>query len=102
MNSAMPNRGRQTIQSIDRAAAILKTLASGPRRLGVSELAERLELSRPTVHGLLQTLQAHGFVEQDRDSGKYQLGAAPLHLGNSDLDLNELPRRSLVHAQRLA
>ena len=27
---------------------------------------------RPTVHGLLQTLQAHGFVEQDRDSDKYQ------------------------------
>ena len=93
---------RRSIQSVDRAAAILKTLASGPRRLGVSELAERLELSRPTVHGLLQTLQAHGFVEQDRDSGKYQLGAGLLHLGNSYLDLNELRGRSIVHAERLA
>jgi DNA-binding IclR family transcriptional regulator len=27
------------------------------------------------VHGLLQTLQAHGFVEQDRDSDKLLLGA---------------------------
>src|SRR5213593_5150955 len=95
-------RRRSSIQSIDRAAAILKTLASGPRRLGVSELAERLELSRPTVHGLLQTLQAHGFVEQDRDSGKYQLGAGLLHLGNSYLDLNELRGRAIVHAERLA
>jgi DNA-binding IclR family transcriptional regulator len=93
---------RGTIQSVDRSARILKLLASGPRRLGVSEIAERLELARPTVHGLLQTLQAHGFVEQDRDSDKYQLGAGLLHLGNSYLDLNELRGRSIIHAERLA
>src|SRR5690349_18789611 len=102
----MPNTTRPTrrggIQSIDRAARILKALASGPRRLGVTELAQRLELAVPTVHGLLQTLQAHGFVEQDRDSDKYQLGAGLLQLGNSYLDLNELRARSLVHAERLA
>jgi DNA-binding IclR family transcriptional regulator len=93
---------RTTIQSVDRAARILKVLASGPRRLGVSEIADRLGMTRPTVHGLLQTLQAHGFVEQDRDSDKYQLGAGLLQLGNSYLDLNELRSRSLVHADRLA
>jgi DNA-binding IclR family transcriptional regulator len=105
-DSTMPNTTHSTrrggIQSIDRAARILKALASGPRRLGVTELAQRLELAVPTVHGLLQTLQAHGFVEQDRDSGKYQLGAGLLQLGNSYLDLNELRGRSLVHAERLA
>src|SRR5439155_14036260 len=87
---------------VDRAARILKVLASGPRRLGVSEIADRLGLTRPTVHGLLQTLQGHGFVEQDRDSDKYQLGAGLLQLGNSYLDLNELRGRSIVHAERLA
>src|SRR6202171_5567566 len=102
MNSAMPNRGRQTIQSIDRAAAILESLASGPRRLGVSELADRLGLARPTVHGLLQTLQNHGFVEQDRHSDKYQLGPGLLQLGYSYLDLNELRARSIGYADRLA
>jgi DNA-binding IclR family transcriptional regulator len=95
-------RRRSRIQSVDRAAGILKALAAGPRRLGVSQLADQLDLSRPTVHGLLQTLQAHGFVEQDSDSGKYQLGAGLLHLGNSYLDLNELRGRALVHAERLA
>jgi DNA-binding IclR family transcriptional regulator len=103
-NTRVTSKGakRGTIQSVDRAARILKALASGPRRLGVSELAERLSMTRPTVHGLLQTLQAHGFVEQDRDSDKYQLGAGLLQLGNSYLDLNELRARSLVHADRLA
>jgi DNA-binding IclR family transcriptional regulator len=103
----MPNRLEQpnrapTIQSVDRAARILKVLASGPRRLGVSEIAERLGLTRPTVHAMLQTLQSHGFVEQDLDSDKYQLGAGLLQLGNSYLDLNELRSRSLLHAERLA
>src|SRR5258708_22757338 len=103
----MPNnRGvgkrRSSIQSIDRATAILKALASGPRRLGVSELAERLGLARPTVHGLLQTLQSHGFVEQDRNSEKYQLGPGLLQLGYSYLDLNELRARSIAYADRLA
>ena len=104
----MPNpkspekRRRASIQSIDRATAILKALATGPRRLGVSELAERLGLARPTVHGLLQTLQAHGFVEQDRHSDKYQLGPGLLQLGYSYLDLNELRARSVQYADRLA
>src|ERR1700740_2834558 len=106
-DSIMPNNTsvssrRGLIQSVERAALILKVLASGPRRLGVSEIADRLSLTRPTVHALLQTLQAHGFVEQDRDSDKYQLGAGLLQLGNSYLDLNELRARSLVHAERLA
>jgi DNA-binding IclR family transcriptional regulator len=102
----MPNNDssprRDSIQSIDRAAAILRALASGPRRLGVSELAERLGLARPTVHGLLQTLQSHGFVEQDPYSDKYQLGPGLLQLGYSYLDLNELRARSIGHADRLA
>src|SRR3954468_24423206 len=101
-NDLTTRRRRGTIQSVDRAARILKALASGPRRLGVSQLADQLGMTRPTVHGLLQTLQVHGFVEQDRDSDKYQLGAGLLHLGNSYLDLNELRGRSIVHAERLA
>src|SRR5437899_11352238 len=102
----MPNpkeqRKRGSIQSIDRATAILKALASGPRRLGVSELADRLGLARPTVHGLLQTLQAHGFVEQDRHSDKSQLGPGLWPPGYAYLDLNEPRARSIGHADRLA
>jgi DNA-binding IclR family transcriptional regulator len=101
-DSPATGRTKGTIQSVDRAARILRALASGPRRLGVSELSDRLGITRPTVHGLLQTLQAHGFVEQDRESEKYQLGPGLLHLGNSYLDLNELRGRSIVHAERLA
>jgi DNA-binding IclR family transcriptional regulator len=101
-NTLEPLKTRGAIQSVDRAARILKALAIGPRRMGVSELADRLNMSRPTVHGLLQTLQAHGFVEQDKASDRYQLGPGLVQLGNSYLDLSELRGRSIVHAERLA
>ena len=57
----MPNEEKvrkSSIQSIDRATAILKALASGPRRLGVSELADRLGLEtwRANVREKLKTL----------------------------------------------
>src|SRR5258705_6274922 len=90
------------IQSVDRAVRILKALAGGPGRLGVSELSDRLGLAKGTVHGLLRTLQAHGLVEQDTDSDKYQLGPQLLQLSNRYLDLSELRTRSLAWSELLA
>src|SRR6266852_6467624 len=90
------------IQSVDRAARILRALAAGSGRLGVSELSERLGLAKGTVHGLLRTLHDHGLVEQDADSDKYQLGPQLLQLSNRYLDLNELRARSLAWAELLA
>jgi DNA-binding IclR family transcriptional regulator len=90
------------IQSIERAAAILRLLSGRSRRLGVAELAGELGLPKGTVHGILRTLQQVGFVEQDSDSGKYQLGAALLHMGSSYLDGNELRTRALNWADALA
>ncbi|MGO9960663.1 MAG: IclR family transcriptional regulator [Solirubrobacteraceae bacterium] len=90
------------IQSIERAAAILRLLSGRTRRLGVVDLAGELGLPKGTVHGLLRTLQHVGFVEQDADSGKYQLGAALLHMGSSYLDGNELRTRALNWSDSLA
>jgi DNA-binding IclR family transcriptional regulator len=90
------------IQSVDRSIRILKALAGGPGRLGVSELSARLGLAKGTVHGLLRTLQEHGLVEQHADSDKYQLGPALLQLSNRFLDLNELRSRSLAWSELLA
>ena len=90
------------IQSIERAAAILRLLSGRTLRLGVAELAGELDLPKGTVHGLLRTLQRVGYVEQDAESGKYQLGAALLHMGSSYLDGNELRTRALNWSDALA
>ena len=94
----MPGR----IQSIERAAAILRLLSGRSRRMGVVEIAGQLGLPKTTVHGILRTLRDVGFVEQDPESGKYQLGAALLHMGSSYLDGNELRTRALNWSDSLA
>ncbi len=90
------------IQSVERAAAILDALGSGTPRLGVTEIAERVGLAKPTVHGLLRTLEKHDLVAQDPDTGKYSLGPAVLQLGNAYLDGSELRARSMRWAEALA
>ena len=90
------------IQSVERAAAILSALGSGTPRLGVTEIAERVGLAKPTVYGLLRTLEKHDLVVQDADSGKYSLGPGVLQLGNAYLDGSELRARSLLWAEALA
>jgi len=90
------------IQSLERAAAILRLLSGRALRLGVVEIAGELGLPKGTVHGLLRTLQHVGFVEQDPESGKYRLGAALLHMGSTYLDGNELRTRALNWADSLA
>lgn len=90
------------IQSVQRAAQILGVLGSGTPRLGVTEIAERVGLAKPTVHGLLRTLEAHDLVAQDPETGKYSLGPGVLQLGNAYLDGSELRARSLRWAESLA
>ena len=90
------------IQSVQRAAQILAVLGSGTPRLGVTEIADRVGLAKPTVHGLLRTLEAHDLVAQDPDTGKYSLGPGVLQLGNAYLDGSELRARSLRWAESLA
>ncbi|MEU7039896.1 IclR family transcriptional regulator [Streptomyces varsoviensis] len=92
----------RTIQSLERAAAMLRLLAGGERRLGLSDVASSLGLAKGTAHGILRTLQQEGFVEQDPVSGRYQLGAELLRLGNSFLDVHELRARALVWTDDLA
>jgi DNA-binding IclR family transcriptional regulator len=91
-----------TVQSIERAAAVLRLLAGSSGLLGVGEVSRSLGLAKGTAHGILRTLQHVGFVEQDTVSGKYRLGAALLHLGTSYLDVNELRSRAINWADPLA
>jgi DNA-binding IclR family transcriptional regulator len=94
-----------SIQSIERAAAILRILATGPGPLRLVEVAASLQLPKGTAHGLLATLAEVGFVEQDRVTGRYRLGpglAELSELGAGQLDGNELRARSMNWADPLA
>ena len=49
--------------------------------LGVTELSKRLKLHKNNVFRLLATLEARGYIEQNRATENYRLGIKCLHLG---------------------
>ncbi|MGW7683018.1 IclR family transcriptional regulator [Kribbella sp. NPDC054772] len=91
-----------TVQSIERAAAVLRLLAAAPDGLGVADLGNALGLAKTTVHGILRTLHQVGFVEQDHSGAHYHLSDAFGRLGESYLDPNELRSRAINWADSLA
>ncbi|OLT05819.1 hypothetical protein BJF90_02460 [Pseudonocardia sp. CNS-004] len=90
------------IQSIERAAAVLRLLGSTDRPLGLNELAAALDLPRPTAHGIVRTLRDVGFVDQDTSSARYRLGSALRELGRGGWDRHDLRARAMNWADSLA
>ncbi|HEX6385698.1 MAG TPA: IclR family transcriptional regulator [Anaerolineae bacterium] len=69
-----------TIQSIQRAAAILRSFTETEPELSVTELSQRLDLHKSTVSRILTTLQYEGLVGQNPENGKYRLGVGMVSL----------------------
>lgn len=67
-----PPRG--TLGTIHNAAVVLRELATGAVKQQLTNIAERSEMTVPTVHRLLRSLAAAGLVEQDPRSSHYGLG----------------------------
>jgi DNA-binding IclR family transcriptional regulator len=91
-----------SIQSVERAAAILRVLGAGRGPLRLAEVATSLQLAKGTAHGILRTLVEVGFVEQDRHDGRYRLGPGLSDLHTLRFDVNEVRSRSMNWADPLA
>lgn len=70
------------IQSVDRALQILDLFDEYERELKITEISERLNLHKSTVHSLLKTLRLHRYIEQNPENGKYRLGLKLFERGN--------------------
>lgn len=77
----------QTIAGVERALDVLDLFAGdGVKDLGVTEIADRLDLSKAVVHRILSTFRVKGYVDYDEDDRRYRLGPRILTLGLSYLD----------------
>jgi DNA-binding IclR family transcriptional regulator len=90
------------IQSVERAAAVLRLLATGPRPLSLHEVSGSLGLPKATAHGLLRTLVDVGFVDQDRHTGFYAVDGGLERLGSHRTDGNVLRSLAMNWADSLA
>ncbi|MCL6639090.1 MAG: IclR family transcriptional regulator [Firmicutes bacterium] len=98
----MPKKSSDhAVQSIERALVILEALGRHPQGAGVTELGQYIGLHKSTVHRLLSTLLAYGYVEQDRDTERYRLGIKVLSLGLEVLNNLDFRKEALPYMKEL-
>ncbi|OUS76642.1 IclR family transcriptional regulator [Paenibacillus sp. MY03] len=86
------------IQAVERALLILDLFDERTPELKITEIGARMGLHKSTVHSLVRTLQARGYMEQDADSGKYRLGLRLIEKGQQvlqSMDIRQVAKPSL-------
>jgi IclR family transcriptional regulator, pca regulon regulatory protein len=97
----MPHDDSASSQSLERGLAILGAFTPDRPALGISELAQRLGLTRSTTHRYVTTLAKLRYLDQDEATRKYRLGIRVLDLGFSVLGSLGLREIAAPHLQRL-
>jgi DNA-binding IclR family transcriptional regulator len=99
MNTPAPSVN--TVQSVERAADLLKAVASAGEPETAPALASRCGLNRSTTWRLLATLELHGLVDRDPETGRYSIGHAVVQLARAS-GYEALARRAQPLLRRLA
>ncbi|MEZ8993934.1 DNA-binding transcriptional regulator KdgR [Vibrio sp. 10N.222.54.A1] len=75
----------EAVSSVLKVFNILSALAD-QKEIGVSELSQRLMMSKATTYRFLQTMKTLGFVEQEGEADKYSLTLKLFELGSKALE----------------
>ncbi len=74
------------VQSVDRSLCILELLSDYEDGLGITEIGEKVDLHKSTVHRLLNTLVCKGYIKQNKSTNKYGLTLKLFELGNKKVE----------------
>lgn len=97
-----PRTDRDGIQSLERAAAILDTVAQSRDGIGLSALSLKVGLHSSTAFHLLKTLVHLGYVVQAADSKRYRIGTRIFTLAAGALGDNMLLSLATPILERLS
>ena len=98
----MTAKSGDPVRSITKACALLDILTEAKRPMTLSELAEASGHAKSTVYGLLSSMRGAGLIDQDPDTGRYELGMRLFEYGSavqrtrSILTLAKEPMQKLV------
>lgn len=77
------DRSDYVIQSVSHALDVMEQFFGVTGEIGVTELSKRLKLHKNNVFRLLATLEARGYIEQNKVTENYRLGLKCLQLGQT-------------------
>ena len=61
----------RVLRSVNNALAVLESFSAERPEIGVTELSQALGLGKSTVHRLLTSLAARGYVRKNPDTDRY-------------------------------
>jgi DNA-binding IclR family transcriptional regulator len=93
-------RPESSLRTLTRGLDVLKLFA-GDEALTQSQIAHSLELPAPTVHRLVATLIATGFLTRGVDGRQVRLGPEVARLVTPMLDSRSVPEVARPHLERL-
>lgn len=79
--ASLPDQGSAPVKSADRVLSILEMFAAAPAPRTYSEILRLTGLPKSSLHGLLATLTARGWLAEVDPGGAYTLGSRTLELG---------------------
>lgn len=79
----------EAVSSVLKVFSILDALGE-QKEIGVSELSQRLMMSKATTYRFLQTMKTLGYVSQDGEADKYSLTLKLFELGAKSLEYVDL------------
>jgi len=91
----------QSVPALERGLLVLEHLAQSRRGVTLSQLTSKLQLPRSTGHALLLTYQRCGYVQRDRETGRYRLGSRLHTLANMALAGHSLRSHCSSYLHRL-
>lgn len=89
------------VKSVSRALDIITILSSKKGGIGVTEIANQIDINKSSVFRILSTLKQYGYVEQDEETGRYKLGYKFLEISSNLLSSIDLRAEARPYLQEL-
>jgi DNA-binding IclR family transcriptional regulator len=83
------------VRAVERAARILMCFNPENPEMGLSEIAQAVDLHKSTTHRIVMTLMQYGFLERSGDGQKYRLGIRLANLGFQVIQRMDLRREAI-------
>lgn len=98
----MVNSSGSPVRSIDRVLDVIEALSNQPHGVTLTNLSSKVGLHISTTHRLLSSLTARGYVQQDKETGKYRLTMRLFEIGSRIIGGMNLVSISRPYLERLA
>ena len=96
----MPSKEDSPSVAVERALAMLESVAHEPEGLSNAEISRKLHIPKSSASYILRTLETQGYLNRDSGSGKYRVGLKILSLSRgalSGLDVREVALPIMRH-----